>query len=152
MRIFDIHDADGRLYAFEVSNTLLGRRQACKIAARIAGSTLIKTSRLFRDSDDFCEFEIGGTTYLISEPFGDNSRFWIGPKVPPTGSHLGVIRAAFGRHRWWRSPLQTPMFWVALVALLAGANQVQRFINQDRCLDSGGRWNHKHSICEQSGP
>ena len=152
MRIFDLRDADGRLYAFEVSNFLFGRRHACKVVARIAGSTLIKTSRLFRDGDDFCEFEIGGEIYLVSEPFGENSRFWIGPKVPPARSNLGVIRAAFARHRWWRSSLQTAVFWAATAALFVGANQVHRFISQDRCLDSGGRWNHLKETCEHSAP
>lgn len=125
------------MYAFEVDNFLIGRRQACKIVARTAGTTIIKTSRLFRDSDDFCEFEIGGETFLISEPYGDSSRFWVGPKVPPPSSNLGVIRAAFERHCWWHSPLPTPIFWVALAAFAIGANQVHRLTSQDRCLDSG---------------
>lgn len=101
MKIFDIPDAGGEPYAFEVSNLLLGRRRACQIVMRIPRVRIVSRPRLFSwwREDVFCAFELGGVPFRIEEPFGDNSRYWIGPSNGTTASELRVIREAFRRAR-----------------------------------------------------
>jgi hypothetical protein len=94
MWINDLHDQHGTVYAFEVSSGI-GRRHACAVASRIPGSRILtEPTRVswFTDADDFCRFEVDGQVFVISEPFGDNSRYWIGPE-PPAPFRIGERRA-----------------------------------------------------------
>ncbi len=49
-----------------------------------------------RDDDTFCVFRLGGKTFELWEPFGDNSRFHVAaaPPLAPS-SELEAVRAAF---------------------------------------------------------
>ena len=81
MKIYDLKNKDGEIYAFEIQN--IGRRKVSKIVKKIPGSIVKKFPSLFswiKGQDEFCEFEVDGCTFVIEEPFGDNSRYWIGPK------------------------------------------------------------------------
>ena len=104
MRVYNIHDEQGRLFAFEVSNFLLGRMGAIRVISRISGARNVWTPSLSWFSlDVFCRFELDGVTFEVDEPFGDNSRYWIGPKPPqpepPPILQLNAIREAFIRAR-----------------------------------------------------
>lgn len=82
MTTYDIKDDQGRIFAFEIENDLIGRRGVVRVAKGIAGCT-IKRKPIFLSwfrEDSFCEFEVDGQLYIAEEPFGDNSRYWIGPK------------------------------------------------------------------------
>jgi hypothetical protein len=86
MKVYELTNADGRTFAFEIDAPVGGRHAVCWIIRRIPGATLTKTPRLFskfRDGETFCEFELGTVAFQIEEPFGDNSRYWIGPKDSP---------------------------------------------------------------------
>ena len=85
------------MFAFEVANILLRRRGACSVVKQIPGARITRRPKLFSwfREDDFCEFEIDGITFVISEPFGDNSRYWIGPKPPRWVPQLAVVRETF---------------------------------------------------------
>ncbi|MEJ7809548.1 MAG: hypothetical protein WKG32_03940 [Gemmatimonadaceae bacterium] len=99
MRIYDVTDSDGRAFAFEVSNLLLGRRAACRMASRIAGARIVRRPRAFswlREAP-FCEFEVTGVRFEIEEPLGDSSRYWIGPVPPRPVTELASVREAFAR-------------------------------------------------------
>jgi hypothetical protein len=101
MRTHDITDTDGRVVAFEVSNFHLGRRSLGRFVSRIPGCVLVRGPRRFSfDDDQFCEFELDGVRFVAWEPFGDNSRFWVGPKVdeattPQWCPQIDRIRDAF---------------------------------------------------------
>jgi hypothetical protein len=99
MTIYDLTDPSGHAFAFEVSNLALGRRGACWLAARIPGARLLRRPRALSwlREDVFCEFEVNGVRFQIAEPFGDNSRYWVGPVPTRPVSELAVVRAAFAR-------------------------------------------------------
>ncbi|NVK55289.1 MAG: hypothetical protein HWE26_06715 [Alteromonadaceae bacterium] len=82
MKVFDLHDQNGKFYAFEVNNGLFGRRAACKVARSIPGVKIIKKLSLFSlfGEEVFFKFELNGVRFNIWEPFNDSSRFWIGPE------------------------------------------------------------------------
>ena len=104
MKIYDIEDDRGRTLAFEINNVWMSRRRFSRIVARIPGVTVTKRPRFFSwfAGDVFCYFELGGTKFEAEEPYGDNSRYWIGPRgVGINGKELElhseteVIRAVF---------------------------------------------------------
>lgn len=101
MKVYELHDKEGRVFAFEVENTLLGRGGVCRVVSSIPGARLIRTPKLFSwfREDEFCEFEIGGNRFVAEEPFGDNSRYWIGPNPPSWCEEVEVVIDAFSRQR-----------------------------------------------------
>ena len=147
MRIHDLSTAEGASRAFEVSNLLLSRARACKIVETIPGAIITKRSRLFRDNDEFCAFKIGLDEFVIEEPFGDNSRYWVGTKDAGRSESLSLIRRAFEEHKAWVSLLRA--FAVCGAVLLAGFVYLKAssYIAQDKCLDAGGRWEGKADAC-----
>lgn len=100
MRIFDLKNEDGQVVAFEVSNALLGRKAACRLVGSIPGVKVRKAPKGFRktEEDEFCEFEVDGQTFKLWEPFGDNSRYWVGPEPVAPCPQLQKVRETFARH------------------------------------------------------
>ncbi len=103
MEVYDIKDEHGRVFAFEVDNYDLGRHGACRIVARIPGSRVARKQRRFAlfGRDDFCEFELEGVSFIVEEPFGDNSRYWVGPKSGRYAPAIHVVRDFFARAALW---------------------------------------------------
>lgn len=98
MRVLDLKDSEGRVFAFEVSSFMLGRRGVRRVVLRIPNATILS----FRGrAEEFCEFELDGTNFVAWEPWNDNSRFWIGPTaaLPTPTPHLAKVREAFERAR-----------------------------------------------------
>jgi len=86
VKVYELKNEGGQVFAFEISKPVGGRRRVCSIVRGIPGAKLTKTPRFlswFRE-EKFCEFDIGDVKFEAFEPFGDNSRFWIGPKDAPT--------------------------------------------------------------------
>jgi hypothetical protein len=83
--------------------TWRGRHGACRIARRIPGARVVRSQRRFASSnrDGFCEFELDGVTFIIEEPFGDNSRYWIGPNPAHYMAQTAVVRDIFARAGPW---------------------------------------------------
>ena len=85
MKIFDLTDKCGCLYAFEVNNLHLTRSGVRRIVRRIPGVTIVEIPRKFRlladQDEEFCMFDFEAIRFVAWEPWNDNSRYWIGPKV-----------------------------------------------------------------------
>jgi hypothetical protein len=86
MKTHDLKDKEGRVFAFEVSNSLLTRCGLCRLVSRIPGCRITKRPTPFmrwssQEDERFCEFEVDGVPFVAREPWGDSSRFWIGPKT-----------------------------------------------------------------------
>lgn len=94
MRTYDICKENGELMAFEVNNLLLTRLGAIRVVRRISGVKILATPWVRQDV--FCRFALEGREFLIEEPWGDNSRYWVGPSEPvePT-SQIKVVKTAF---------------------------------------------------------
>jgi hypothetical protein len=100
MTIYELKDKDGRIFAFEVDNVLLSRRGVCRILRSVPGVRILRAPRFlsrFRE-EEFCEFELGGRRFKAWEPFGDNSRYWIGPEPAQWCEQVDLVRDAFVRH------------------------------------------------------
>jgi hypothetical protein len=98
VRRYDLKDDAGRVFAFEIDQPWGGRRRVCAILRRIPGAKLTRTPRFlswFRE-ESFCEFELASVRFEALEPYGDNSRYWIGPKDCRRHPEIEDLMRAFG--------------------------------------------------------
>ena len=99
MKLYDLKDGSGRTFAFEVGN--FGRHRACRFVGKIPGVIILRRQRHFQFSseDEFCEFQLEGQRFVIWEPYGDNSRYWVGPKPPEWCPEVERVRDAFAAYK-----------------------------------------------------
>ncbi len=99
MKIYDLHDVENKVFAFEVSTLGIRRRGVCRVVETIPDAVFVRRPKClswFRESS-FCEFIVDGETYVVEEPFGDNSRYWVGPTPPRWLPQTEKVREAFAR-------------------------------------------------------
>jgi hypothetical protein len=91
----------GRLFAFEVENIYIPPAMAARLLTDVNGVTDVELRRVFSESSDIhVEFRYRGRSYIVWEPYGDSSRYWIGPKEDEIdGDDIASIEAAFKRYR-----------------------------------------------------
>ena len=95
MTTFDLTDKEGRVFAFEIPN--VGREAFCQIVQSFPGVRVVRSPKFlseFREGE-FCEFELAGQTFRACEPFGDNSRYWVGPEPVAWCEQVVIIRDLF---------------------------------------------------------
>lgn len=76
MKVYDIHDNAGRVFAFEIGNFGIGRHGVCRIARTIPGAVVVRQPKFlswWRESE-FCEFIVDGELFVAEEPWGDKRR------------------------------------------------------------------------------
>ncbi len=101
MKTYENHNADGVLQSFEVPNSALSRRAVVRILKSVPDLKILREPKIilswFRE-DVFCEFEFAGVRYQVEEPFGDNSRFWVGGSE--TTEEFEIVANAFRKAKW----------------------------------------------------
>ncbi len=98
MKTFPEYTEGNRLHSFEIDNLNCGRNKATKIVESIPGvNVLRRPKRLFSwfREEVFCEFELDGIEFQIDEPFGDNSRYWIGSRNKENSEPIERVLEAF---------------------------------------------------------
>jgi hypothetical protein len=105
MRTYPILRSDGTIRGFEISNFCLSYRSLLKILSPVDGVSDVQRQRR---SDDRVIFSYHGEKCVVNEPFGDNSRYWIGP-MDPVASRLDInpLHRAFQQYR---SPISRIFF------------------------------------------
>lgn len=70
-------------FSFEIENAYVGSGTIARLLAEVQGVTDIRPRKLFGKSNEIhVEFKYLNRDYIVWEPYGDNSRYWIGPKNP----------------------------------------------------------------------
>jgi len=94
----DLKDKEGRDFAFEIAS--VGRQRLCRIVSSFPEARLLRTPKFLSwwREEEFCEFEVGGQKFIVWEPFGDNSRYWIGPEPPHWCELMALVREFFRRY------------------------------------------------------
>ena len=82
MHIYEVINESGEVFAFEINNTLLSRKKVIQIIEDLPGVNVVGRPKgfVFDNENEFCQFEYEGNTFIIEEPWGDSSRYWVGPK------------------------------------------------------------------------
>lgn len=97
--IMDMHDSHP--FAFEIENAYVGPRTIARLLGQINGVSDIRVRRPFSKWEDVhVWFRYMDREYVVLEPFGDNSRYWIGPNEPAENAlDVGDIENAFKGYR-----------------------------------------------------
>jgi hypothetical protein len=106
MKVYNIKDKEGHIFAFEIYNTFFSRKRLYNLVRSIPGVQIVKAPSFrffrFKGEDEFCEFEIRRQKFMAWEPFGDNSRYWIGSKPRHWCEEVEIVRSAFVNHKLFR--------------------------------------------------
>jgi hypothetical protein len=86
---YPIKDASGTIFAFEIDAQLIGHRLA-RVLREIDGVSDVRPRQWwFGSADVHIRYFYRGREYVVWEPFGDNSRWWIGPE-DSEAPHVGI--------------------------------------------------------------
>jgi hypothetical protein len=115
MHTHPIRNSSGHLLAFEVGNTLIGPATFGRIMESKLGARIIpKPWKKFKNADVRLGFELRGDQFIVVEPYGDNSRYWVGPVGDELVHNpiIDLIHAAIGSYTpsplgWLRTFLRT---------------------------------------------
>lgn len=80
MKTFLLNGDEGQLIGFEDSNSFLSSSGIAKYVRRIKGCDVVGTRRWFSADEVHVRFSFSGKRFIVWEPFGDNSRLWVGPE------------------------------------------------------------------------
>jgi hypothetical protein len=83
MKTYPITRPDGSMRGFEIGLTFTSLRRITEILRSADGVSGIRPTA---GTDDRLMFVYGGETCVVHEPFGDNSRYWIGPAFPESST------------------------------------------------------------------
>jgi hypothetical protein len=102
MRTFPLIN-EGRTHAFEIENVYVSRRTVAKLLRQTEGITDVHLRGRFGSSDDVrVAFKYLGSDYIVWEPYGDNSRYWIGPaELGPQNADVLRLEAIFQGYQPW---------------------------------------------------
>lgn len=102
LRTYPLKNNSGETYAFEVGNALLSPREIARFVKTGLGAELTAGPQSFLASDDMrLRFRYAGTEFEVVEPYGDNSRYWVGPAGanPSRVASIDDLHAAFVSYR-----------------------------------------------------
>ena len=96
MRTYPLRPNDGPVAAFEIGNALIGKRTIARILSAVPGVTDVARGR----GEGRLTFVYQGEPCIVWEPYGDNSRYWIGPeKGMETRLDMGPVLLGFSRYK-----------------------------------------------------
>ncbi|HEV2109876.1 MAG TPA: hypothetical protein VGT99_00870 [Gammaproteobacteria bacterium] len=93
-------DRPGHCWAFEIDHVYITARPTARVLAQVQGVSDIEIPKLFRGKDDIrIKFKYRGRDCVVWEPWGDSSRYWIGPENAMDKSlDLKDVQSAFEKH------------------------------------------------------
>jgi hypothetical protein len=97
MKTYPLLRPDGTLRGFEVTSGWLTFRPLFKILRSVPGVTDVRRNWF---NEDRITFKFHGRAAVVNEPWGDNSRYWIGLTDPAAANEIDVapIHEAFSRY------------------------------------------------------
>jgi hypothetical protein len=98
MRTYPIVRPDGSLRGFEITSTWLTLWPLLKLLRSVPGVTDVRRTWF---NDDRVMFKFHKANAVINEPWGDNSRYWVGLEDPDASPEIDIspIHEAFKRYR-----------------------------------------------------
>ena len=83
METYPLHNENGEVFAFEIPQSYYfpTAGSIARFIQKCLGVQITRKRRLFEFGNEIhAEFLLEDTYFKVWEPFGDNSRLWIGPK------------------------------------------------------------------------
>jgi len=113
MKTYPIINDDGSLRGFEIA-VPLSHRPIYRTLRSVEGVTDIRRTWF---NEDRIKFKFNGEPFIVWEPWGDNSRYWIGAAEPPSEQDISPIHEAFQQYRY--SALARLVLWSTVIVLVA---------------------------------
>jgi hypothetical protein len=99
VKIYPVYAEDGqKTSAFEIEHIYISLTTIARLLAKVDGIMGIHIRKMFAGrSDVHIEFNYHGQPYVVWEPYGDNSRYWIGPEDEAVGAvnDIAELECAF---------------------------------------------------------
>ena len=94
----------GVFSGFEISNAFFSSRAIAGFVARVPGTAVTQTRRWSSADEVHVRFNFQGVRFVIWEPYGDNSRLWVGPDEAEASDPIVIseLRCAFESTSRWR--------------------------------------------------
>lgn len=100
MKTYKLYRKNGRFFAFEIENAYIRPRKIAKLLGAIACVTDIKVRKLFGSPiDTHVQFKYQDKDFIVWEPFGDSSRYWIGPENENDVIDITTLECVFEKYR-----------------------------------------------------
>ena len=101
MKTFPVIDErTGCALGFEIENTSISVPTVVAVLSGVKGVSEVRRRRAFSTWDEIhVHFRYRDVECIVWEPFGDNSRYWIGPKESVRPVNLSDVERAFTEHR-----------------------------------------------------
>ena len=114
MRTFPILDSNGEVFAFEIESSYFPTSGAvARFFATCPQVEIAKIRKLFEFGNEIrTEFRVKDIQFEVWEPYGDNSRFWVGPsgenpkRVPEIDSLIDYVNES------WPGPISRARAWI----------------------------------------
>jgi hypothetical protein len=91
-----VDETSGKALGFEIEVAYASLRSVARVLSGVDGVIDIRRRRPFSTWDEIhIRFRYQGAECVVWEPFGDNSRYWIGQEDSPSPVHLGDLETAF---------------------------------------------------------
>lgn len=100
MKIYSLVDESGKAYAFEIENIYFSLKDIAHILTSVKDVTEVVIRKAFSKSEDIhIKFKYFHHQYVVWEPLGDNSRYWIGPdERESTVNNIEPLEIAFKQY------------------------------------------------------
>ncbi|MCL1142547.1 hypothetical protein [Shewanella gaetbuli] len=103
--IYELLNDNGELFAFEIESVYMPLSQIANTLEKIEGVSQIRNRKMFSSQDEIhIRFKFNGIDYIVWEPYGDNSRFWLGPDRDEYDDNIVEI---FNLFRLYKPPFVT---------------------------------------------
>src|SRR5690606_34040312 len=79
MKTYPIIKKKNVVFAFEIKNFWISKSKIANVLRSIEGVSDVSARKLFERRSHEIEFLYFGRRCVVTEPFGDSSRYWIGP-------------------------------------------------------------------------
>jgi hypothetical protein len=111
MKTYPKKNDAGEKCAFEISNIFLSSKGMARFIGGCPGVKITRVRRMFDPDDEVhVEFDLNGEHHYVWEPFGDNSRLWIGPEEGQPFESIGHIERHVAEH--WPGPISWGLAWL----------------------------------------
>jgi hypothetical protein len=95
-----VDERTGCCFAFEIENVYVSLAAVARILSAVPGVTGVRIRRRFSKWEDIhIWFRVSTHDCVVEEPFGDNSRYWIGPQNASDIFDIHEVEDAFKRYR-----------------------------------------------------
>lgn len=94
MKTYPLLNDSGQMIGFEISNFFFSSSASvARFFKKYPGVSLTRQRRMFeRGNEIHAEFDFDGLAFVVREPYGDSSRFWIGPSEDTQDAEVSTRR------------------------------------------------------------